>query len=271
MKISNCLLVASILFYSAFSINAAVGEGISPVGMLSSQIFAKVDSLTVGPSIKEIKVPTNGKGYIYFSFTSDEEPVFVEDDFFVELQKPSSELYASYATFIDTGVLRLTIPAGAFNEEDNIEFKLPDVIPVSSIKYNLLGTPPTFIAKLDSSAFTRTWDLFAGGSAGVSGILGGIGAGASVSAAKLSVTGSGGVGLKIQKDEKQNLIIDRRMEYSVSAGVEAPKINTIIKQAKIEIGVNSSIVAKTLVGQSFSFSGLGLSEERQKNWNKTIH
>ena len=97
MKISNCLLVASILFYSAFSINAAVGEGISPVGMLSSQIFAKVDSLTVGPSIKEIKVPTNGKGYIYFSFTSDEEPVFVEDDFFVSLKNSESQFY----TFTD--------------------------------------------------------------------------------------------------------------------------------------------------------------------------
>ena len=264
MKISNCLLVASILFYSTFSINAAVGEGVSPIGTLSSLYFAEIDSLIIGPSIAKIKVPTNGEGYIYFSFTSDELPLFSDMDFFVSLKKPDSVFYDATATFIDQGILRLTIPSDAITTEDSIEFKLPDIIPLSGISYNLLGTPPTFIAKLDSSAFTRTWDLFAGGSAGVSGLFGSIGILASASEAKLSIKGSGGVGFKIKMDQKENLFLDRRMEFSIGANVEMPSFNTTIDQVKFKAGVTQELIIKTLVGHSFSFAGLGLDEQRKK-------
>jgi len=230
----------------------------------SKQFDATLNGITGGPAVSEIIVPANGKGYIYYSLTANSSPVNYKGEFSVTLKKSSTVFYSCEAKFIDQGVLRLTIPADALGSQESISFTLPDVIQISSNLYNIQGTPPTFTALLIPIAYTRTWDIFAGGSAGVSGLFGSAGAGASVSAAKLSVKGSGGVGFQIQLDESENLFLDRRMEFSVGVGVEAPSINTTVDQVNVEAGVKAEIISKTLIGQRFSFSGLSLDEDKKK-------
>ncbi len=257
-----------ILFSSSNKLYASIGEGISNVGTLTSIINASYNAtlsgITNGPAIDEIIVPENGKGYIYFSFISNSTPVYHEGEFSVTLQETNDEFYTCKAKFIDQGILRLTIPANVFTTQNSISFTLPEIIQIQNNLYNIQGTPLTFTAKLFPTVYTRTWDIFAGGSAGIRGLFGSVGAGVSASLAKLSVSGSGGVGFQIQLDENENLFLDRRIEFNYGPDVEVPSINAVIDQVKVKAGVNAEVLTKTLIGQRFSFTGLTLDEDRKK-------
>ena len=118
--------------------------------------------------------------------------------------------------------------------------------------------------KMKDPKFVRTWDFFAGKSAGVSGMVGSVGVGASASEAKLSVKGVGGVGFQIQLDEKNNLFLDRRMEKGVSVSFEVPSVNAVVDEVKFTPGFRSEVISKILVGQRFIFSDLGIGDDKKR-------
>ncbi|MBI9071916.1 MAG: T9SS type A sorting domain-containing protein [Melioribacteraceae bacterium] len=221
-----------------------------------------ITNLDVGPKSTNIEVPTNGEAYIYYTLTSNETPVNFDGSFSVVLKYNSTSTFNSEAKFIEEGTLRITVPADALGGEDNRQFTISNSIQIGSTSYKIQGTVPSFTATKKTTKFTHSWDLFAGGSAGVSGSVGSIGAGASVSAAKLSIKGEGGVGFKIAMDEEDNLTLDRRMEVGVGASVSVPNVNVVV--GKVDIS-NPSLMIKTIVGQSYRFTDIsGISEKRKK-------
>lgn len=258
--------IICLLFLTANVLDAAEGEGISASGTLSSKLYVTIDSLIIGPSINTVKVPFNGKGYMYFSFTSDDSLKYTSTIFPIHLKEPDEGDFQVEAYFVDTGEIRLTFLPETFDETSEVQLTFPEAFQIADTIYNL-KTFPAFTATLDSTTYSHSWDVSSSTSGGASFLLGTIGAGVSASKAKLSVTRSNGVGLKIQIDDEGKLVLERRMENGSSVGVESPSFNKILKSdssIKADIGGNASIAFKALVGHSFKFDKWHSSTELQK-------
>jgi YD repeat-containing protein len=219
--------------------------------------------LKQGPTITSIDIPQNGTGYLYFDFSSEGKKVFSNEKVSARLIKPFFDYVDVEGKFIDQGILRISIPASALGSSNSANFTLPNSIQVSNTTYDITGEPLTFTAIKSSMKYKRTWDIFAGGSAGVTGSVGSIGAGATVAMAKISVKGNAGVGLRIETDENNNIILDRRMEAGIGIEAKVPAVNTVVDVADFSVA-KANVTAKTLLGQRFCFSDLPLDEEKKK-------
>ena len=225
---------------------------------------ALISNLTNGPTNETIEVPENGRGYKYYYISSQEASLFEAGFFSMKLLRESTQEVATTAMFLKEGVLRIDVPNSSLSSQETTAFTLPDVIQIGGTNYTISNGPITFYADRIPMTYTRTWDIFGGGSAGASAILGGVGAGISVAAAKLSVKGSGGIGLKMQMDENGRIIFDRRFELGVSTKLQIPSVNIGVKAedlADIKLGISGSLGSKAIWGQGFCFNDIVIDAE----------
>ncbi len=222
-------------------------------------VNAQVDTLAVGPSIKNVIVPSNGAGYCYFNINYMNSPINSGSSIIAKLWV-GTDLFETEGVFISPGLLRIKIPSYIVLDSA-VEYTLANQISIGDTIYSFNGSSFQINVTKVPSEFVRTWDVFASGSAGVSGTVGSVGAGASAAAAKLSVKGTAGAGLTIQKDQDANVYLDRRLEASVAVGLEVPSLNVV--GAKATVG-SASITVKTLLGQQFCFTDLSVDEDTKK-------
>jgi hypothetical protein len=220
---------------------------------------AHIDTLAIGPSIKSVIVPSNGNGYCYFDFTYQNSPLNSSSVITPKLSYQDN-IYEAEGLFLKPGLLRIKIPASAV-EDSSVIFNLVNQISVGDTIFNIEASNLLINVQKIPSRYTRTWDVFAGESAGVSGTVGSVGVGASAAAAKLSVKGSAGAGLTIQRDENSKISLDRRIEASIATSLEVPSLNAVGAQATVGTG---TIAVKALLGQEFSFSDINLDDNTKR-------
>lgn len=242
-----------------FGVNSFHGTVADPhqIGIVALSISAQLDTLTKGPSIKNVSVPDNGTGYCYFTLNVNGNQVYSSSTVKALLVSQNDALDVE-GIFLKRGVFRLDIPHDIVLSSAH-DYTLGAGITVSDTFYTFNSSPFVIAVNKIPSPFQRTWTVFAGGSAGVSGLLGGAGVGVSASAAKLSVKGSAGAGLGIMLDQDDNLFLDRRLEVGVSAEVQVPNANLAVASATV---ATVSSTMKEYFGQQFSFTGLGLDDDK---------
>jgi len=255
-------IIFVLVFILSMRLNAGVGVGYSDVGTLSSKLTASLtavlNSITPGPDNSKITLPENGKAYLYYKFISGGSNVYSNKTLSLVLKTSGNNITAP-AMFTEAGIFQIELDADYF-KLGNTTITLPDSIMIADTLFTLSSVITANINKV-KQPFTRTWDIFAGGSAGVSGSVGSVGIGASVAAAKLSVKGEAGMGLNLQLDQNDNLFIDRRFEFGVSSELKAPSLNFAVGNVSL---ASASISSTTLVGQKVSFSDLSISEDNKK-------
>lgn len=229
------------------------------ITVVALNVPAQIDTLAKGPSIKDVQVPANGAGYCYFKLTSNGSNVFSNSTVKALLSSPTRAVNVE-GIFLKPGVFRLDLPGFLFIDS-LMTYILGNGITVSDTFYTFNAAPFQIRVKKIPSPFQRTWTIFAGGSAGVSGTAASIGVGVSASAAKLSVKGEAGGGLDIQLDQDDNIFLDRRLELGVSAEVQIPNANLAVASATV---ATTSATVKTFFGQKFGFTQLGLSQDKIK-------
>lgn len=217
---------------------------------------AHIDTLTTGPSIQNVIVPANGAGYCYFKLEYQNNPLNSGNPITAKLWH-QNDLTETEGHFIEPGLLRIKIP-GYLVVDSMVTYTLANQISIGDTLFSIDTSP--FLIKVQKipTQYVKSWDVFAGGSAGVSGSAGSLGLGVSASAAKLSVKGTAGAGLKITRDEDNRIVLDRRVEASIGANLSVPNLNAAVAEATVG---SASITVKALAGQSFSFSDMNLDED----------
>lgn len=223
---------------------------------------ATIARIACGPANDTVEVPVNGSGYLYWSFLAGTDSVLYDGDIRLVTAKAGSIPVNLKARTVSNGILRVEIPGSVLGADSAAVFTLPASIAAGDRLYRLSSTA-SFTAVKKDVEFERTWDVFAGGSAGVSGSVGSVGAGPSVAAAKLSVKGEGGMGLTFKRDGEGNFTIGRRLEAGVGMGAEVPSINLGVDEVGIT-GITLQLMNKGLLGQSFCFTGIGLTDSERK-------
>ena len=214
---------------------------------------AILTQLTIGPSQITYGVPQNSVGYVYFGMTSGGDSVSYAQPFQINLIDQANNVRSVTANLIRPGMLRLCIPVGLIAGNGSTNFSLSDTIPIGGNIYVLNNPAPTFQVSIVSQDCSRTIDFFAEGSAGITGIIGGVAAGASIAAATLSVSGTGGMGFSISIDENNNLTLSRRIDFGLSSSLKIPSVDFVVGQIG-PLTLNGS--AKAVVSQDISFYGM---------------
>ena len=152
------------------------------------------------------------------------------------------------------GILEIGAEVDALGIEEGTSrtFTFPQTVIADGEEISLGSVPPAFRVKRVARTYTRTWDLFAGGSAGVTGTIGSAGVGVTVAAARLSVKGEGGMGLTVVKEYPDGIFtLSRRLEAGVAGGVQVPGVG--IPVGKVKVGIGAEVMAKQLVRQTLRF------------------
>lgn len=168
---------------------------------------------------------------------------------------------------MDDDLIQIEIPHDLVQTDETTEFQINDTFTAGNREFQLDGQEVTFTASPTDQPWTRTWSIFAGGSAGVSGSIGSVGAGVSIAAAKASISGTGGVGLDIQINEKDELLITRRMEAGISVDAKVPSVSLIVDDIGIEPGmggIEAEVTSKLMTGQTFGFDHLNIDENSKR-------
>lgn len=215
-----------------------------------------------GPSFSDIGAPENGEGYVYFSMLSGTDSLSYDGDIDIHLIKTGGQVVVT-GNLVQNGLLRITVSGWIFGADSVKVLTTPSGIALGNTLYSITSQPLTITAVKEKMDFERTWDVFAGGSAGVSGTVGSVGAGPSAAAAKLSVKGEAGMGLQFKLDKDRNLFMTRRIEAGIGAGVEVPSINLGVQEVGIT-GLKAQLMDKALLGQTLCFSDLNLSDDDRK-------
>ncbi|MCK4965599.1 putative Ig domain-containing protein, partial [bacterium] len=212
---------------------------------------AQLSHVPSGPSYASVEIPENGNGYSYFYFMSEGGKVYHGENINLKLLRSESQIVDITGDFIEEGILRIILPASEMGGAATAAFTMPDTIKFGGSLFVITNSPITFNAQLTPCEYFRVWNIYGSGSAGVTGTIGSGGVSATVSAAKLSVKGQGGLGLKIERDEESNITLERRMETDFSIRTELPSVNYIV--GGVEIG-EKGLDSKTLIGQKFRFA-----------------
>ncbi len=233
----------------------SVGTGPwSSVFCFTTIFTAAIDTLNLGPSTTNISIPDNSIGYVYFKMTSNGNPISYNQIFSIILLDQTNKMDSVNAIFLQPGILRIEIPGNILTNNSKYTFTLPDSIKIGTNNCIIQNKPlPIFVTKVPQS-YNRTFDFFAEGSAGVSGSVGSIGLGASIAMAKISVSGTNGMGLTITVDPDSNLTLSRRFESGISADLEIPSINTVV--GKVSAGISAGLTEKTIESQDISLAEL---------------
>lgn len=218
-----------------------------------------------GPQLETIFVPENGIGYTYYSIIGEEEPFYYDKNFTIDLlNNAQSTSVEATARFLDENLIQIEIPYDLVEQSNSTEFQISEMFTAGEVEFQLDGQEVMFTATPTEQSWTRTWSIFAGGSAGISGSIGSIGTGVSISAAKASISGVGGVGLDLQIDEKDDLYITRRMEAGIATSFEAPSVNLVFDNLDVDIGIETEVLRKLMLGQTYSFSNIDIDEDQKK-------
>ncbi len=228
----------------------------------STSVQGLLSQLTAGPSTSSVSVPANGTGYYYVQFTSNGNKKEYSGEINVSMQKSGGGSVSAAGLMLAPGLLRVAVPYSALGGASQASFTFPSSIIIGDSTFYVPDSSITFSASKSDKQYTRTWNIFAGGSAGVSGMAGGVDAETSVSAAKLSISGECGGGLILSLDRENSLTIERRMEAGTGAELEAPPVNAAAGEVNVKGSV--SFMVKTQTGESFCFSDLNLSEDQKK-------
>jgi len=220
---------------------------------------------TGGPVSETIHVPKNGQGYTYFSVEGENGPFNYHSDFEIDLLNlTQSAIVKAPARFLEDNLIQLEIPYEMVQADETTQFQLEESFRTGSTSYQLNGQEVTFSATPMAQNWTRTWSIFAEGSAGVSGCLGCVGAGASVSAAKVSIKGTGGMGLNLMLNDRGERFFTRRADIGIAVGAETPSFNLIDESIKLDVGASAELATSVGAGQTFSFSNLDINEDQKK-------
>lgn len=218
---------------------------------------ATIGTLKNGPSENVYSIPENGTGYVYFSMVNAAgQPVANTSSFNVTLSDQANRKYHSTGLFIKPGVLRIAIPGSQLTASNGVSntITIQDSIQIGDMLYKLSSATPTFNIEKVQQEYTRTFDFFADGSAGMSGSVGSVGLGPSIAMAKISITGTAGIGLRVTVDPDNNLTLSRRFDAGIATDIEIPSVNTVV--GKVSAGIGEGISSKTIESQEISLSGI---------------
>ncbi len=218
---------------------------------------AEINTLKNGPSENVYSIPENGTGYAYFSMVNtDGQPVIHTNSFNISLSNQTNRKYQATGLFIKPGILRIAIPGKQITSSNGVPdtITIKDNIQIGDTLYRLNSTPLVFNVVKVQPDFTRTFDFFADESAGISGLVGSVGLGASIAMAKISITGTAGIGLRVTVDPDNNLKLSRRFEAGIGTDLEIPAVNTVI--GKVSAGIGAGVSTKTILSQEISLTGL---------------
>ena len=163
--------------------------------------------------------------------------------------------------YLGDGILKLWLDLNENINKSNLQISLPSTISQNGTEINFKNIPPAFNVQVQNAPINQSIDIFAGGSAGVKLIAGGVGAGPSIAAASLSLNGTGGMGMSFYQDSDGNELISRRFEAGIGLSVQSPAINAVV--GDITAGVNTSISTKGILGQTLKFP-IGLNDETKQ-------
>lgn len=194
----------------------------------------------------------DGTVYWYFDIRDEADQPVVVSEIKLTLSSANGAVTPVIETFAD-GVLRIDMAANSsgLSRGESTLFTFPDSILVDNHSAALVVKPEPLPFAVVNRSYQISWDFFAGRSAGVSGIVGGAGAGPSVSAARLSVKGVAGAGMNIAVNENDFTQISRHFEAGVGVGVKVPAINSAV--GKVNVGAQAELIAKGLLGQTVLF------------------
>ncbi len=216
------------------------------------------DNLNQTPPFISPVVTTNSKAYFYYFVEENEDtpPKDSENQFSVNTNGHDITVGVKY---LGDGIAQFWLDLTSFNELASLEITIPDKADENSSVINFENIPKSFSVSLTNNPKTQSIEVFAGGSLGADLIAGGVGAGPSVAAAKLSVKGEGGMGFKFEKDESANEKLTRNFLYKFGLSVKSPSISVPLPEmVPISVGASANVSYKGLSGQTLAFSNSNL-------------
>jgi hypothetical protein len=189
---------------------------------------------------------TDSKAYLYYYYNNGLSNIIPGTTVAFNLSSNGIQVPCE-ATGLDGGIFRLSLDLSNIIQP-SVTILLPDSIASNGINLLFMNKPSPITKDIKIRPLDQSIDVFAGRSVGADLIAGGVGAGPSIAAAKLSLEGSNGLGLNFNKDNLGNETITRRLEGSITASAETPSINAIA--GKIQLGANVSITRESFAGQT---------------------
>ncbi|MBN2214912.1 MAG: VWA domain-containing protein [Bacteroidales bacterium] len=196
------------------------------------------------------KLINNSKSYFYYYVKETASTPVIDREFKFTL-KSGSNYIPSGGKYIGNGIMQFWVDLRGLPEMSSIQINMPDSILQYGQSIKLASKPGSFNIPIEDNPVEQNIDIFGGLSAGVNLIAGGVGAGPSVAAAKLSLNTEGGMGFNFLKDLGGNEYITRRFEAGIGLSVESPAINAVV--GEIQAGLNAEVMVKGLIGQTMHF------------------
>ncbi len=220
----------------------------------SAEGFADITSLTSGPVEKYYSVPVNGTGYVYFNMFNQSTPLSYSSDFNVTLIDSKNNQYQASGRFIQPGLLRIGIPGSELSQLGSGEqtMSIQDSVTIGDTVYHLNNTPPNFNIEMTPLNYSRSLDFFAEGSAGASAAIG-VNEEVTADLAKLSVSGTGGLGFTINTGQNNNISLSRRFEFGLGTSLQVPDVNEE-EVGKISAGIEVGVSDKSIISQTINTS-----------------
>ncbi|WP_321369874.1 Ig-like domain-containing protein [uncultured Draconibacterium sp.] len=165
--------------------------------------------------------------------------------------------------YLEDGIMGFCIDLTKIQNEFSFEFSVPDTLKSDGRFYKVISKPnPIVLNAKNTEETVQDISIFAAGNAGVNLIAGGVGAGPSVAAAKVSVNGTAGMGITFRHNSLGDQYIYRKFEAGVGASVESPAINAVV--GDIQAGAEASSMIKGSIGQTMFFPSTMNSELKNK-------
>ncbi len=186
--------------------------------------------------------------YFYVDETGSTPPEGTTFDFIMNSGNTAVNAGGEY---LGSGILKLWVDLSDGFEPSELQVTIPNVISDGGTDYVFNNPPAQFSIPLEDRPISQSIDVFAGGSAGVKLIAGGVAAGPSIAAASLSLNCTGGMGFNFTRDVLGNELISRRFEAGIGLSLETPAINAVV--GDVQAGLSASVMVKGMLGQSMQF------------------
>lgn len=192
----------------------------------------------------------NSTSYFYYKI-NDNQNNFRKGESISFVNKSGTSYILYGGQYLGEGIFQFWVDLPKDLNKTHLLISIPDSIIHNGSYINFENKPPAFDVPLLNYAVNQNVDVFVGGSLGSSGIVGGVGAGPSVSALKISAKGTVGMGLNFERDANGNEYISRRFEAGTGGSVECPSINTVA--GNVEAGGEAGYMIKPILGQTMRF------------------
>jgi len=209
-----------------------------------------VDLTIEGSVFKRRELSVESKGYFYYRVDPDSIGI-PEGMSFTWYMESDGHAIPCGGEYMGSGIMQFWADFRGISQPGSYPVTFPDSVSQSGGWLIFDPKPAGFTATLTERPVTQTIDIFAGGSVGVSALAGGVAAGPSVAAAKATASGTGGVGIRFERDISGNEKITRRMEAGVAGKVETPSVNTVIDA--VNVGASVEVTTKGTAAQTLLF------------------